>query len=116
MDHADRPKRGGPSVAPLLLIASFWAVTLLGSAFQGLLFATRSALYMDICTPAVAATQFTAYMAMVNLTIVFSSGWQGWCVDHWGYPLTLAIDAVLGMTSLPLLLLMGQREKSPASR
>ena len=59
---ADRP------VAPLVLIASYWAVILLSSAFIGLLFATRSALYMDICTPAVAATQFTAYMAMVNLT------------------------------------------------
>lgn len=61
---------------------------------------------MDICTPAVAATQFTAYMAMINLTVVFSSTWQGWGIDNWGYPATLAIDALLGVASLPLLLLM----------
>lgn len=95
-------------MAPLLLIADYWVVTLLSSASLGLLFATRSALYMDICTPTVAATQFTAYMAMINLTIVFSSAWQGWCVDTLGYPSTLTLDALLGMASLPLLLLMSR--------
>jgi len=102
-------------IPPLLLIVSYWAVTLFGSAFLGLLFATRSALYMDICTPAVAATQFTAYMAMINLTIVFSSAWQGWSVDNLGYPPTLALDALLGMASLPLLLLMARPCPRPAS-
>jgi MFS transporter, PAT family, beta-lactamase induction signal transducer AmpG len=102
-------------VAPLLLIASYWAVVLLGSAFQGLLYATRSALFMDICTPAVAATQFTAYMAMVNLTVAYSSAWQGWCVDKLGYPSTLALDALLGMASLPLLLLMGRPVKNASA-
>jgi PAT family beta-lactamase induction signal transducer AmpG len=100
--------------APLLLILSYWAVTLLISAFQGLLYTTRSALFMDICTPAVAATQFTAYVAMVNLTVVYSSAWQGRCLAKLGYPSTLAIDALLGMASLPLLLLMTRPGASPA--
>jgi PAT family beta-lactamase induction signal transducer AmpG len=102
-------------IAPFLLIASYWAVILLSNAFIGLLYATRSALYMDICTPAVAATQFTAYVAMVNLTIVYSSAWQGWCVDKLGYPSTLALDALLGMVSLPLLLLMARPQASPST-
>ncbi len=73
-------------IAPLLLIVSYWAVALLISAFQGLVYTTRSALFMDVCTPAVAATQFTAYVAMVNLTIVYTSAWQGWCLARLGYP------------------------------
>jgi MFS transporter, PAT family, beta-lactamase induction signal transducer AmpG len=108
------PRSTVHAVAPFLIITSFWVVVLLGSAFQGLLFATRSALYMDICTPAVAATQFTAYVAMVNLAIVYSSAWQGWCVDNLGYPSTLALDALLGMASLPLLLLMRPRKQISA--
>ena len=106
VDHADRPERGSSLHRALLLIVSYWAVSLLISAFQGLLYTTRSALFMDICTPAVAATQFTAYVAMVNLTVVYSSAWQGRCLAKLGYPSTLAIDALLGMVSLPLLLLM----------
>ena len=45
--------------------------------------------YMDICTPAVAATQFTAYMAMINLTVSYSSFWHGSAVGQWGYPTTM---------------------------
>lgn len=106
-DVVDRP------TASMLLIVSCWVVTLVTSAFQGLLYATRSALYMDICTPAVAATQFTAYMAMINLTIVYSSIWQGWCVDRIGYPLTMSIDVMVGLISMPLLLLMTPK-RTPA--
>ena len=83
------------------------------SAFQGFVYTSRSALFMDICTPAVAATQFTAYLAMINLTIVYTSAWQGWCLANWGYPATLAIDAVLGTVSLPLLLLMTKPAHKP---
>lgn len=101
--------------APLLLIVSYWVVVLLINAFQGLLYTTRSALFMDICTPAVAATQFTAYVAMVNLTIVYSSAWQGQCLTKLGYPTTLVIDALLGVVSLPLLLLMTKPLTKPAT-
>jgi MFS family permease len=101
--------------APSLLIGSYWAATLLGSACMGLLYSTRSALYMDICTPAVAATQFTAYMALINLTVVFSSSWQGWCVEKFGYPPALAFDAMLGMVSLPLLLFMSRQKRSKST-
>ena len=103
------------SAAPQLLIVSYWAVALLISAFQGFVYTARSALFMDICTPAVAATQFTAYAAMVNLTIVYTSTWQGCCLAKLGYPATLAIDALLGMASLPLLLLMTRPRTSPSA-
>jgi hypothetical protein len=51
---------------------------------------------MDITTPKVAATQFTAYMAMLNLTISYTAVWQGWAIEKLGYPATLTLDAALG--------------------
>ena len=61
---------------------------------------------MDICTPAVAATQFTAYMAFLNLVIWYSAIWQGRAIEAWGYPATLMLDAVAGLLCISLLPLM----------
>jgi PAT family beta-lactamase induction signal transducer AmpG len=36
---------------------------------QGLMYGTRSASFMAVTDPAVAANQFTAYMAMMNLAV-----------------------------------------------
>ena len=61
--------------------------------FQGLYYGVRSAMFMDVTTPAVAATQFTAYMAMSNLAITYTSWWQGHAIVRWGYPITLVLDS-----------------------
>jgi PAT family beta-lactamase induction signal transducer AmpG len=37
---------------------------------------TSTALFMDVTTPRVAATQFTAYMAMGNAAISYSANWR----------------------------------------
>ena len=47
------------------------------AVFQGLMYGTRSAIFMDVTNPAVAATQFTAYMAMMNLAIAYSATLAG---------------------------------------
>jgi len=72
---------------------------------------------MDITNPAVAATQFTAYMALLNLCISYSAWWQGIAVERFGYPLTLLADCVFGLSALVLLPLMRppQRAAAPAS-
>src|SRR5580765_5023187 len=79
--------RAQPSSA---LVAVFWMASLSFNVFQGLYYGVRSALFMDVTTKAVAATQFTAYMAMSNLVITYSAWWQGQAITRWGYPLTLA--------------------------
>ena len=61
---------------------------------------------MDISTPAVAATQFTAYMAMMNLCISYTAWWQGFAVERIGYPATLLADCLFGLLGLLLLPLM----------
>ena len=52
---------------------------------------------------AVAATQFTAYMAILNLVIAYSAAWQGFYIEAWGYPTTLAIDATVGLLGIVVL-------------
>ena len=92
-----------------VLVMTFWAATIAFSVFQGLYYGVRSALFMDVTTKAVAATQFTAYMAMSNLVISYTAWWQGHAITRWGYPVTLAIDAAVGMIVLALLPLMKPR-------
>lgn len=100
---ANRPQ---PTAA---LVAVFWMASISFGVFQGLYYGVRSALFMDVTTQAVAATQFTAYMAMSNLVISYTAWWQGWAITHWGYPTTLAVDAAVGMIVLTLLPLMKPR-------
>jgi PAT family beta-lactamase induction signal transducer AmpG len=89
--------------APAALITVFWATSLIYAVFNGLMYGTRAALFMDLTNPRVAATQFTLYMALLNLTLSYSSKWQGYAVDRVGYPTTLVIDAVFGLACLLLL-------------
>ncbi len=89
--------------APAALVTAVWVATLLYSVGQGLMYGTRSAIMMDVTNPAVAATQFTAYMAMMNLAIAYSATWQGIAIEALGYPRTLLIDGVIGLFCLGVL-------------
>jgi len=89
--------------APAALVTAVWVATLLYSVAQGLMYGTRSAIMMDVTNPAVAATQFTAYMAMSNLVIAYSATWQGITIEALGYPKTLLIDGVIGLICLGVL-------------
>lgn len=97
------PRKVGGAMAPETLIVAFWATSLAYAVFQGLMYGTRSAAFMDVTNPKVAATQFTAYMALMNLAIAYSATWQGIAIEAWGYPVTMAIDAVFGLACLCVL-------------
>ncbi len=99
----DRP------LAASALVTAFWAAVLVYAVFQGLVGGTRLALFMDVTTPAVAATQFTAYMAMLNLVTAYSAAWQGYAFERWGYPITLVVDAGAGLVCILLLPWTGKR-------
>lgn len=86
-----------------LLVAAFWVASIVFAVFHGLMYGTRTALFMDITTPAVAATQFTAYMAMMNLVITYTATWQGHAIELWGYPTTLVLDGLAGLVCLACL-------------
>jgi PAT family beta-lactamase induction signal transducer AmpG len=98
-----------PGAAPIPdLIRQLWIANMLYSVFQGLMYGTRSAIMMDVTNPRVAATQFTAYMAMQNLAIAFAASWQGVAIEAWGYPTTLLVDAIVGPVGCLLLPAMKQ--------
>lgn len=90
-------------LAPAAVVMAVWVATLSYSVAQGLMYGTRSAIMMDVTNPAVAATQFTAYMALMNLAIAYSATWQGIAIEALGYPKTLLIDGILGLLCIALL-------------
>jgi MFS family permease len=93
----------GAAAAEPGLVATFLAACIAFNFAQGLQYGASTALFMDITTPAVAATQFTAYMALSNLAISYSAAWQGQSIVRLGYPMTLALDATIGLVSMTLL-------------
>ncbi|MFP6611009.1 MAG: MFS transporter [Pirellulales bacterium] len=90
---------------------SFWYAVMVFSAFQGLMYGTRIAVFMRIANPDVAATQFTAYMAMMNLVTTYTAIWQGYTIMNLGYSQTLLIDGVIGLVSIALLPLLRDRRR-----
>jgi PAT family beta-lactamase induction signal transducer AmpG len=95
------------AAVPAAAVSAFWACGLLFAVFNGLMYGAGTALYMDITTPRVAATQFTAYMALCNLAYALSSKWQGHAIERLGYPVTLGLDAVVGLVCLLVLPFVG---------
>jgi MFS family permease len=93
----------GRSLPPESLVTALWTANVVYSIVHGLMYGTRTALFMDVSTPAVAATQFTAYMALLNLTTSYTSWWQGHAIEAWGYPVTLSLDAAVGLVCLAVL-------------
>jgi MFS transporter, PAT family, beta-lactamase induction signal transducer AmpG len=89
--------------APAALVTAVWVATLAYAVTNGLMYGTASAIYMDVTNPKVAATQFTAYMALGNLAIAYSATWQGIAIEALGYPKTLLIDGVIGLLCLGVL-------------
>jgi len=97
---------GVEHAAPRALVMAFWGATLVYSLLQGLMYGARPALFMDLCNPAIGATQFTAYMSLMDLAMAYSALWQGFAAARWGYPTTLTLDAIGGCLCLAVLPLM----------
>ena len=106
---AERP------VAPEDLVRLFWGLALCYAAFQGFMYGVGTAIFMDVTTPAVAATQFTAYMALCNVVFAYSAWWQGHAAERWGYPTTLVMDGAFGLVSLAILPFMGSGGRAVAA-
>ena len=98
---------------PAALVTALWVATLVYSLINGLMYGTRSAICMDVTNPRVAATQFTAYMALANLAISYSAAWQGVAAEAWGYPRTMVVDVVFGAACLALIPFMARKAGAP---
>lgn len=94
------------------LVNTFWWLCVTYGFLQGLTYGSSSALFMDITTPAVAATQFTAYMAFGNLATTYTATWQGISVVDFGYPTTLFLDAAIGVLCIAILPWLGPARRA----
>ena len=86
-----------------ITIDFFFYVSIAYSFASGLQQGTSTAVFMGLTNPAVAATQFTGYMALHNFVYSYSSLWQGSYADLHGYAKTLFLDGWIAF--IPLLLL-----------
>ena len=82
------------------LVVIFWAVSVIYAAVQGIGYSVQMAIFMDVTSPAVAATQFTAYTALANVMRSYYPILQGYQMDWWGYPSMLVFDSCFGLLCL----------------
>jgi PAT family beta-lactamase induction signal transducer AmpG len=94
----------------------FYGAIILHGLFFGMAFALSVAVFMGMTNPAVAATQFTAFMAMKNVTLSYSNYWQGVVAERVDYAMVLYIDAVLLLIPLLILPFLKSREEELQSK
>ena len=92
-------------------IEIFYAVVLVHGFCYGMAFAVHAAIFMGMTNPAVAATQFTAYMAISNVAISIGNLWQGIIAERFDYSLALYIDAGLVVFALALIPFLSDRKE-----
>jgi PAT family beta-lactamase induction signal transducer AmpG len=85
------------------VVEAFWLAVTVHALFQGLIYGTRFAVFMDITNPEVAGTQFTTYMALGNVVLSYTAFWQGYVITNMGYTTTLFIDCGLSVVAIGLL-------------
>jgi PAT family beta-lactamase induction signal transducer AmpG len=84
-------------------VSQYFVASVAFSACMGMHYGTSAAIFMGLTNPVVAATQFTGFMALRNLTITYTNVWQGAAVDRWDYGTVFYIDAALAI--LPVLVI-----------
>lgn len=95
-------------------IQLFYGVIISHGMFFGMTFGVTGAVFMGITNPAVAATQFTAFMALTNLAISMANYWQGVVAERIGYAMVFYIDSVLVLLPLAVIPFLRTREEEIA--
>ena len=101
---------GLTAVAPLVFFGSVIA----HGFFFGMSYGARNAIFMGMTNPAVAATQFTAYMGMSNLAVSIGNYWQGMVAERMGYAQALYLDAAIALLVIGLVPFLRGREDASA--
>jgi PAT family beta-lactamase induction signal transducer AmpG len=97
----------GLSAVPIDLL---YSVIVMHGLLYGAAFALHAAVFMGMTSPAVAATQFTAYMALSNLAISFANVWQGVVAERMGYSMALYLDSLFVISPLLVIPFLRDRE------
>jgi MFS transporter, PAT family, beta-lactamase induction signal transducer AmpG len=86
----------------------FVAVSFLSGFFQVAMFA----LFMGVCAPAVAATQFSAYMALLNISSGIGSKLSGYVDTGASIPIVFAILFLGQIAMIPFVLFINSSDHS----
>lgn len=101
---------GADAALPAISKPEFFAVFLAAGLTTGFHYGISAGVFMGLTNPAVAATQFTGFMALANLTIAYTNNWQGWVAENIDYTTVLWIDAALVIVPILVLPFMTPRE------
>ncbi|NBC22179.1 MAG: MFS transporter [Gammaproteobacteria bacterium] len=102
---------GGGAGVEGITINQYFVVAISFALCMGLHYGVGAAIFMGLTNPAVAATQFTGFMALQNLTISYTNAWQGVAVDTWDYSTMYYLDAALVL--VPILLIPFLTDRKP---
>lgn len=92
-------------------LGSFYGLIIAHGLFYGMAFGVRSAIFMGMTNPRVAATQFTAFMGMSNLAISIGNYWQGQVAEGIDYAAVFYIDALLALAVIAVIPFLRKREE-----
>lgn len=102
-------KVGGEPGLAGISIPQYFMASLAFYLFMGMHYGTSAAIFMGLTNPAIAATQFTGFMALRNLTISYTNTWQGAAVDAWGYSTLLYADALIAVIPVLVIPFLSER-------
>jgi PAT family beta-lactamase induction signal transducer AmpG len=100
---------GLQSVPPEL----FYGIIIAHGFFYGMAYGVRNAIFMGMTNPAIAATQFTAFMGMSNLAISLGNYWQGVVAERIGYAAVFYLDSLFAVLVILLIPFLREREAQP---
>jgi len=92
-------------------IQLLYGVIMAHGLIYGMAFAVHAAVFMGMTNPAVAATQFTAFMAMSNLAISMANYWQGVVAERIDYAMVFYVDSLLVLIPLAIIPFLRNREE-----
>jgi PAT family beta-lactamase induction signal transducer AmpG len=90
---------------------AFYLLIMTHGLFFGMCMGLHAGIFMGITNPLVAATQFTAFMAMGNLVVSYTNFWQGMIAERLGYATVLYLDTALIILPLIVLPFISVREE-----
>jgi len=93
----------------------FYGLIIAHGLFYGMAFGVRTAIFMGMTNPAVAATQFTAFMAMSNLAISAGNYWQGIVAERFDYSTVFYLDSLFAVLAILIIPFLRDREAKPAA-
>jgi PAT family beta-lactamase induction signal transducer AmpG len=107
---ATRISGGGLQSVPMNL---FCGIIIAHGFFFGTAYGVRNGIFMGMTNPAVAATQFTAFMGLSNIAIGMANYWQGIVAERMGYAAVLYLDALVGVLVILVIPFLRTREEQP---